>query len=223
MDSFVDTNVAIAYSFSLDPLNINSNRVFKKYNQIYWSNTVENEYKKVFKNKFKLLKKYFKDLKSFLMNDDYTDISFKILVSFINKKNYSYKDKKKIESSLHVFWNNYLGNELPSKDDVLNAIDCCLFDLLSNVYKKREEWLSKINLTSKRIKRYASIYNDLFEKPKVHKTDVLIILDAHDYNLELEEKIDFITFDNDFYNAASQIKEFSFNKILGKEDFVFSS
>lgn len=223
MDSFVDTNVAIAYSFSLDPLNFKSNRVFKKYNTIYWSNTVENEYKKVFKNKLKLLKEYFKDLKSFLMNDDYTDISFKSLVSFINKKNYSDKDKKKIKSSLSVFWNKYLDNELPSKNDVLNAIDCCLFDLSSNIYKKREEWLSQIKLTFKRIKRYNSIYNDLLGKPNVHESDVIIVLDAHDYNLELEEKIDFITFDKDFYNAASQISEFSFNKILGKEDFVFSS
>ena len=48
-----------------------------------------------------------------------------------------------------------------------------------------------------------------------------------DYNNELflklinknNDKLDFITFDSNFYNGINQIKEFSFNKIKCKDDF----
>ena len=62
MNSFVDTNVAIAYIFSIDPLNNKSMAVFREYDNIYWSKLVKKEYKKVFKNKRKILVKFYKDL-----------------------------------------------------------------------------------------------------------------------------------------------------------------
>ncbi len=55
MNSFIDTNVAIAYIFSIDPLNIKSMSVFREYDDIYWSKLVKRECNKVFKIKGKFL------------------------------------------------------------------------------------------------------------------------------------------------------------------------
>ena len=41
MNSFVDTNVSIAYIFSIDPLNNKSMSVFREYDDIYWSKLVK--------------------------------------------------------------------------------------------------------------------------------------------------------------------------------------
>ena len=41
MNSFVDTNVSIAYMFSIDPLNNKSMSVFKEYTHIFWSKLVK--------------------------------------------------------------------------------------------------------------------------------------------------------------------------------------
>ena len=46
MNSFVDTNVAIAYIFSIDPLNNKSMAVFREYDNIYWSKFVKREFNK---------------------------------------------------------------------------------------------------------------------------------------------------------------------------------
>ena len=40
----------------------------------------------------------------------------------------------------------------------------------------------------------------------VHHPDDEIILDAHDHNLRINDKLDFITFDNGFYNRILKIK-----------------
>lgn len=53
MNSFVDTNVAISYIFSIDPLNNKSMAVFREYDDIFWSNLVKSECRIVFKNKKK--------------------------------------------------------------------------------------------------------------------------------------------------------------------------
>ena len=41
MNSFVDTNVSIAFIFSIDPLNNKSMAVFREYDNIYWSKIVK--------------------------------------------------------------------------------------------------------------------------------------------------------------------------------------
>ena len=76
MNSFVDTNVSIAYIFSIDPLNNKSMAVFREYDNIYWSKLVKKEYKKVFKNKRKILVKFYKDLANDIKPDDFHDFKF---------------------------------------------------------------------------------------------------------------------------------------------------
>ncbi|MDO5850446.1 MAG: hypothetical protein Q4P14_04455 [Methanobacteriaceae archaeon] len=43
MDLFFDTNVVVGYSLDYDPWNYYAERLFDKFNSLYWSNTVEEE------------------------------------------------------------------------------------------------------------------------------------------------------------------------------------
>ena len=54
----------------------------------------------------------------------------------------------------------------------------------------------------------------------VHSPDDEIVLDAHDFNLRNNIHLDFITFDKDCYEGVSKIKEFQFNKVKGKDDYL---
>ena len=62
MHSFVDTNVSIAFMFSIDPFNNKARSIFREYKHIFWSKCVKDESEKVFKNKQKLLIRFFKGL-----------------------------------------------------------------------------------------------------------------------------------------------------------------
>ena len=218
MDSFTDTNVPIAYSFTLEPFNIKANSIFNMYHNIYWSNNVKMEYDYVFDEKLGYLSEYFLDLRSCLLDKDYVEVSLTKLLSFLDK-NYSNDIKKRIKTSLHRFWDIYVNNKYPTKNDFLEAIQYYLIDLEHENLEKKKKRISKVKLTPERKEKYENIYNQLLKKHAVHKTDAIIALDAHDFNLISKDKINFITFDGDFYNAICQIEEFSFNEILGLSDF----
>ena len=88
MNSFVDTNVSIAFIFSIDPLNNKSMSVFREYDDIYWSKLVKSECKDVFKSKRKILVKFYKDLANDIKPDDFHDFKFNNLKKYVIK-NYS--------------------------------------------------------------------------------------------------------------------------------------
>ena len=74
-------------------------------------------------------------------------------------------------------------------------------------------------LTDARVKKYLNLKNKL-NSLNVHSPDDDIVLDAHDFNLKRDFPLDFITFDVDFYEWVSKIKEFKFNKVKGKYDYM---
>ena len=75
-----------------------------------------------------------------------------------------------------------------------------------------------VNITEKRRKKYNVIKKEL-EKYNVHKKDIEIVLDAHDFNLQTQKKLDFITFDEDLFKGVLKIEKFSFKNIKGRNDF----
>lgn len=85
MNSFVDTNVAISYMFSIDPLNNKSMAVFREYDDIFWSNLVKSECRIVFKNKKKILVKFYKDLADDIKPENFQDFQFEDLKKYVFK------------------------------------------------------------------------------------------------------------------------------------------
>lgn len=207
MNSFVDTNVSIAFIFSIDPLNNKSMAVFREYDNIYWSKLVKKEYKKVFKNKRKILVKFYKDLANDIKPDDFHDFKFNNLKKYVIKNYSKGKKRDQILSSLEKFWDNYVGEQFPTCASFNQAIQNCLGDLKRFVYSRKNQWEQNILLTYDRVKKYLALKRKL-NSLKVHSPDDEIVLDAHDFNLRKDFLLDFITFDGDCYNGVSQIQKF---------------
>ncbi|WP_407381550.1 hypothetical protein [Methanobrevibacter sp.] len=207
MNSFVYTNVSIAYMFSIDPLNNKSIAVFKEYKNIFWSKFVKNECKTVFENKRKILVKFFKDLAKKLKPDNFHNFTFNDLKKYVIKNYAPNKRRNQILSSLIPFWDNYVNERFPDYTYFIQAIQNCLNDLKSLVYSKKYEWEHNILLTNNRVEKYIDLKKKL-NSLNVHHPDDDIILDAHDFNLKKDFLLDFITFDEDCYDGVSQIEEF---------------
>ena len=54
MDSFLDTNISLAYVFSIEPKNTNAKKIFKLYDKYFWSKNVRQE----FEHRFDHFKKH---------------------------------------------------------------------------------------------------------------------------------------------------------------------
>ena len=87
------------------------------------------------------------------------------------------------------------------KTDVSNAITKCLGQLYNENYNRRSLWQNKVTLSRKREEKYEYINIKLLENA-LHEPDNQIILDAHDYNLNTDEPVDFVTFDKSCYECA---------------------
>lgn len=219
MNSFVDTNVSIAYLFLIDPFNKKSENVFKEYDNIFWSNNVKKEFETVFKNKLHILSLFYNNLKRDLKQMGHVIFSFENLIKYVDKdKRYTLKEKYNIKSTLSSFWDFYVNNQFSEIIEVINAVNNCLTDLSFLIYERKSEWYEKIKLTPLRTKIYEFLHKKLIDL-NVHFPDDCIILDAHDFNLKIDDNLDFITFDTKFYNSINMIEEFSFNKIKCKEDY----
>lgn len=219
MNSFVDTNVSIAYIFSIDPLNNKSMAVFREYDDIYWSKLVKSECKDVFKSKRKILVKFYKDLANNIKPEDFHNFKFNDLKKYVKITYPKGKRRDQILSSLQKFWDKYVNERLPTYNSFIQSIQNCLNDLKNLVYSRKSQWEQDILLTSNRVEIYINLKNKL-NSMKVHHPDDDIVLDAHDFNLKRDFPLDFITFDVDFYEGVSKIKEFKFNKVKGKYNYL---
>ena len=219
MNSFVDTNVSIAYIFSIDPLNNKSMAVFREYDNIYWSKLVKSECGNVFKSKRKILVKFFNDLANDVNPEDFHDFKFNDLENYLMRKYSDGKKRDNILSSLRKFWDNYVNERFPTYNSFIQAVQVCLNDLKSLIYDRKNNWEHNTSLTQDRVEKYLDLKNKLNDL-NVHHPDDEIVLDAHDFNLKNDFSLDFITFDGDFYDCVSEIDEFQFNKVKGRDDYL---
>lgn len=219
MNSFIDTNVTIAYIFSIDPLNNKSMSVFREYDDIYWSKLVKSECKKVFKNKRKILVKFYKDLANDLKPEEFYNFKFRDLKKYVMRNYPAGKKRDQILSSLEKFWDVYVKEQFPTYASFNQAIQNCLGDLKIFIYSRKNQWQQNVVLTDDRVKKYLDLKRKL-NSLKVHSPDDDIVLDAHDFNLRKDFLLDFITFDRDCHNGVSQIQDFQFDNIKGKDDYL---
>ena len=219
MNSFTDTNVPIAYIFSIDPLNNKSMAVFREYDKIFWSKLVKKECNKVFKNKRKVLVKFYKDLSDNMKPENFHDVKFEDLEKYVLGNYSKGRNRDQILSSLRKFWDSYVEDQFPNYNSFNQAIKNCLDDLKRLVYSRKNQWEHDTELTGDRVEKYSYLKNKL-NSLKVHHPDDDIVLDAHDFNLRKDFLLDFITFDSDCYDGVSQIQEFQFNNVKGKYDYL---
>ncbi len=219
MNSFIDTNVSIAYTFFIDPFYRNARNVFKKYALLFWSIFVKGEFNDAYFSKKEVLTQFYKKVLDELMEGNITDFSFKELNGYLKRQGYIANEYKQIKSSLSSFWDRYVKESFPSLHSLVQAIISCLIDLMIVSYTRKTDLENCIILTEERTEEYPDLKRKLI-KNGVHPEDAEVILDAHDHNLKTSYDLDFVSFDRDCYNGA-RLSDFSFHDVKYKWDFTF--
>lgn len=217
MDSFLDTNVPLAYVFSIEPLNTIAKKVFEEYDKYFWSDNVRIEFNHRFNQKQTTLSSFFNDLQYTVEKSHNTHFTRHEIIKFARNHDHdSEKQQKDIIQATKNFWNIYLPyNSRPEKMELENKLRDFLMDLNNITYQKAINVPKLFNQEIVRTKDYHKIFDKL-KKFRMGKCDKKIVIDAHDFGIN--HPIDFITFDDGCKEGAS-IKELSFNNVLGRFDF----
>lgn len=78
-----------------------------------------------------------------------------------------------------------------------------------------------MQLIPPRVNKYSKI--DLMLKSNgVKDADRTIVLDGHDFACHCNSPVDFVTFDDECYCGAKNVKILCFDSIKGKDDFTAS-
>ncbi|WP_458404251.1 hypothetical protein [Methanobrevibacter sp.] len=154
-----------------------------------------------------------------LKPEEFYNFKFRDLKKYVMRNYPDGKKRDQILSSLEKFWDVYVKEQFPTYASFNQAIQNCLGDLKIFIYSRKNQWQQNVVLTDDRVKKYLDLKRKL-NSLKVHSPDDDIVLDAHDFNLRKDFLLDFITFDGDCHNGVSQIQDFQFDNIRGKDDYL---
>lgn len=217
MDSFLDTNVPLAYVFSIEPRNTIAKKIFEIYDKNFWSDNVRIEFEHRFDQKQTTLSSFFNDFQYHVEKSNNTYFEKRKMIQFAQNWYYtSEKQQKDIIQATNNFWVKYFPyTSRPDKMELENKLMEFLMDLNSRTCQKADNIPKLFNQEIVRTKEYPKIFVK-FANFKMGKCDKKIVLDAHDFGIN--HPIDFITFDDGCKEGAS-LEELSFDNVLGRFDF----
>lgn len=218
MNAFLDTNIAIAKVFQFNSLHLKSKHVFESYSNLFWSAFVEKEFDKRYFKKNIHISKFFHDLQLFLENPLQEFYSCDDLLNFA-QKNYDNKMKDDAVSSIKPFWDIYfeLETQIPFFR-MKNTLNFCLRDLSLNSNSNKLNLKSIMQLTPQRTEDYPQI-DEALKLDGVHDDDRKVVLDGHDFACNIKIPVDFVSFDDDCFKGASNVKSLCFHSVKGRDDF----
>ena len=218
---FFDTNLLIAFVFLINSFHDASEKVFKEYQEYFYSSFVQEEFERRFGKKQLNLKKFYHDFKMSLKNSNKELYSIDDLKKFANH-HYSGNLLGDAKNSVNSFWKEYVGIESQiSFVKMRNAIEFSLKDI-SITSNSSKDYLDNImQLTPERVKSYSAI-EKMLESEGVGPADRTVTLDGHDFACNSFQPVDFVTFDVDCYNGAKNVGMLCFSSIKGKDDFKSS-
>lgn len=217
MDSFLDTNIPLAYVFSIEPNNTIAKKIFGEYDKYFWSDNVRVEFDHRFNQKQTTLVSFFNDFHYQLDKSNSAYFTKSKMISFAYNWYWTNdKQKKDILQAVKNFWDKYLPyNTRPDKIELKNKLIEFLMDLNSRTIEKAYNIPKLFEPEIVRTKEYPKLFAE-FTKLKMGECDKKIVLDGHDFGIK--HPIDFITFD-DLCKTGASHKELSFKKVLGRFDF----
>ena len=207
MHYFIDTNIAISYSLIHDKHHKKSIKfINNKYNDIYWSNIVENEYtnkiNKINNDTIDFLQKVEKIIKNenimFFNNIDFEN-------RIIQKTKNCKLDQIKKRKLLFYIWdfnqNNfaYSNKLLKHFNDFISSYNLNYINMDNNLRNKTKLH----NCGFDNYKKYIN-YLKLFSDNGVHVPDCKIIGDAHDLALNVKP-LTFISCDENMLNNLNNL------------------
>lgn len=216
MDTFLDTNVPIAYLFLFEPSNSYSEKIFEEYDDIYWSSNVINEFNNRVSEKQEYILEFYYDLDIYL-NEISELINIGMIFSYLKNNDYGKKEND-IKSSFKYFWNSYFPYEeyIPISH-MKEALKDFRRELSNKLHQRRNFINSYLILPQERTYSYFNIKKNL-KNLDLHNSDIEIILDGHDVGLNLDNPLDFITFDK-LCGKGANMESLSFNKVKTHKDY----
>ncbi len=217
MNSFLDTNVPLAYVFSIEPMNTIAKKIFSMYDKYFWSNNVRIEFDHRFNQKQTTLSSFFNDFQYHVEKSNSAYFTKGKMMSFAHNWHcISEKQKRDIIQATKNFWEKYLPyNSRVEKMELENKLVEFLMDLNSRTCQKADKIPGLFNQEIIRTNDYPKIFAE-FTKLKMDDCDKEIVLDAHSFGIN--HPIDFITFD-DLCKIGASLDGLSFKNVLGRFDF----
>lgn len=204
---FLDTNVIIGATFSLDPWHENSITIFEEETEFYYSEHVLEEFNRKFKQKVKSYTKFFRGLKRYINKHP----SKKIVESYIlhtfvkNFKETKSFTKKNMHDAINVFLEDFDLEYSHSVFEIDSALDTFLNEFGSNVRTDKNNILNSLEKVDNHKESYPLIEEATTKMPdniNFHKDDLEILLDAHEYAHDNQNFIFvLVTGDHDFFEA----------------------
>ena len=208
---FFDTNIIIGYSLKLDPWHYFSKRLLNKFNNIYWSKTVEEEAKYKINNLLEHYERFFIDIVNNLNQEIIYKNEFLALVKeikYIANKKVPFNQLKLAE----ILWEDGGWYEYVSS----NILSSFIYDKIEELYSDVAKSFNKIQFLLKlhiRYKQYLILLDNLKNlsisgiNHSIHSPDDYILLDAHDLALKINEDIIFISSDIKLLDFKEKIVE----------------
>ena len=173
---FFDTNLLIAFVFLINSFHDASEKVFKEYQEYFYSSFVQEEFERRFGKKQMHLKKFYHDFKISLKNSNKELYSIEDLKKFA-KNRYTDKLLDDARNSINSFWKEYVGIESQiSFVKMRNAIEFSLKDISLTSNSIKDNLDNVMQLTPKRTKSYSAI-EKMLESEGVGPADRTVTLD----------------------------------------------
>lgn len=218
MNYFLDTNVELGFVFCTDPWNEESVAVFNKEDMLYYSNSVDDEFYKLYNQFLNQQKFFFRELKRILALEKSTkqiNCDTLKLKSWQLQLHHDFEQNKK-DKCIEVFWK--FCKRISKSEGSLDEIHFKIRDIIHNIsrflqvferviFNRKLEFENKVIYYDERTHDYKDIFDKLVSVG-VHNPDTFIILDAHDLALEDGIVLEFVTADNIMIQNVNQISNY---------------
>ena len=188
MNYFIDTNIAIAFSFYPDKHHSSSREfIINTVEDIYWSNNVLSEYEKKYDDISNPIKTFLNEIILSLENYNglfFNQDSFEKFV--LRNTDYIDLDVIKKKRLINIFWENIILGFFKEKEEFFVLFKEYALEVPA-VFENNKIFLKDnvrlFDCGKENYKKYSGLLNSLIEIG-VHNPDYKIILDAHDFAKE---------------------------------------
>jgi hypothetical protein len=214
MDYFIDTNIALGYSFKCDKWhNCAFNIVSNNLDKINWSNTVEMEFNKKFKEIYEFIRMFLDNMNDLIQLESQMPVNYYSFEKYILNNTQSCKlDIFKKVKIIEFFWDRYNGNFENNIEMQFNFLEFSKLNLSQYKSMRNElQYIVKLyDCGLDNFKNYPKLVRKLTEEIGIHNPDYKITIDCHDFSIKNRIDVIFLTSDKRFFN---KVRDLEFLKI----------
>lgn len=210
---FIDTNIAIAYTFFPDKYFKTVDDFIVNSTELYCSNNVCEEYKRKYKSIFTSFEYFFDEIILALENNNRIFLNKYSFEQFVLSQTSDINlDMDKKINLINFFWEEILFGLFKEKSEFLSCFVKCSNEVPSKFEINKDYLLNKLQLYNcglNNFRKYCDLWHSL-ENLGIHEEDRKIILDAHDF--AKDQFTIFVTVDEEFYNAVKSFSKLNIDK-----------